>query len=41
MCDQYNAGSGLTAKIEVFGIILVEHGSGYVGHVPARITFTT
>lgn len=45
MCDRYNADSGgfssLTAEVEVLGIILVEHGGGYEGHVPARITLTS
>lgn len=45
MCDQYNADlgrfSGLTAEVKVFGIVLVEHGGGYVGHVPTRVTFAS
>lgn len=32
--------SRLTTEVKVFGIVFVEHGSGYVGHIPSRITFT-
>lgn len=39
--NQCNASLGLTAEIEVLGIVLVEHRGGYVGHISARITFTS